>query len=199
MARRGRKRVMDAKRRATTTAGRMSSIAPTAELIDHRCREHGMPHIGTEHPLDAMAEWGLLSEQFDGEVMEDWIARNRLARDVGIDLYGLHRAVFGADEPQAVDLNNPIGSGAAAAKAPTGEDSDADIGRAQRYRTLTSLLRTAGTRVHHVTMNVVVYRRKLPDSIDRPLTYSRTLEALRRGLALLVEARRQNRRGRSAS
>jgi hypothetical protein len=187
MARRGRKRNPEAKRRSTTVKGRSADLAPTPELIRHRREEHGLDHVGTEHPLDALAAKGLLCERLPGEAAGDWLRRNLIVRDVGADLYALHRAVFGSGEPHALDITAPIGAGAGAgADIP---ETRGDVGRAHRYRTLTSVLRAAGSRVHSVTLNVAVYRRKLPDPVMRPLTYARTLEALRRGLALIAEAR----------
>lgn len=186
MARRGRKRNPEAKRRATTVKGRSADLTPTPELIRHRREEHGLDHVGTEHPLDALAAKGLLCERLPGEAAGDWLRRNLIARDVGADLYALHRAVFGAGEPHALDITAPIGAGAGNGAT---YETRSDVGRAHRYRTLTSVLRAAGSRIHSVTLNVAVYRRKLPDPVTRPLTHARTLDALRRGLALIAEAR----------
>jgi hypothetical protein len=188
MARRGRKRSIDAKRRATTIEGRVSRLEPTPELIAHRRREHGMDHVGTEHPLDALAAKGLLCDRRLGEAEAEWRGRNAAACDAGTELYALHRAVFGAGEPQALDITRPIG-GALSTAAASPTETRGDIGRAARYRNLTAILRAAGTRVHHVTMNVVVYRRKLPDPATRPAAYRRTLDGLRLGLDLIAATR----------
>ncbi len=134
-----------------------------------------------------------MCERQPGEEVGDWVRRNLVARDVGADLYALHRAVFGAGEPHALDFSAPIGGGGTGGMAASPAETRGDVGRAHRYRTLTAVLRAAGTRVHHVTLNVAVYRRKLPDPVNRPVTYARTLEALRRGLQLIAEARPRRR------
>lgn len=165
------------KKRPTTQVARSPTDRGTPELLAQRLRQHGMPDIGTEHPLDALAAKGLLCPRQTGEETGDWMARNVVARDIGARLGSLHRALHGKSHAPALDPNS-LGGKSLTAESPK------DVRMEQDYKAMRQALSKCGRRVFDAVMNRAVYCRKMP-----PVESSHwrsELDAIRTGLDALV-------------
>jgi hypothetical protein len=146
----------------------------------HRLKDHGMPNVGLDYTLDALAAQGYLCPQLEREPEGDWMARNVIARDTGAKLYGLHRALHGRSTAGAIDLS------AASRSTMTGE-TPLDVRMEAEYQAMRAALQRLGRRAFDATMNIAVYCRKLPPADVRPRQRAAELAALQVGLAALVD------------
>lgn len=163
----------------------------TDEMRMQRVAAHGMDSVGTCHPLDALEARGELALIVDGETFDERSARNIAAAKAASQLYLLHRRVFGAHEPGAVDMNRIGGRDNRGVTA--GDEDDA-----VNYRAMIIALRLAGSAAYHVTTNLVVYCRPLPPASVRPERRARELAALQLGLAAIANLRPERTKRRAA-
>jgi len=175
--RKSRRRDPLLKQRPTTEAERTRTDRGTPELIAQRIREHGLPDVNAEHPLDALAAKGLLCPRQEGEEAGDWMARNVVARDTAARLGSLHRALHGRSSAPALDPNARGGSGAL-------EETPKDVRMEQDYRAMRKTLMDCGRRIFDAVMNRAVYCRKMPPVESGH--WRAELDAIRTGLDALV-------------
>lgn len=180
MSRGGRKGNPNAKRRQSTRLERSPLDHGTPELLMHRLKDHGMPNVGIDYALDALAAKGLLCPQLTKEPEGDWMARNVIARDTGAKLYSLHRALHGRSTAGAVDPN-------AHGRSTDVHETPKDVRMEAEYCAMRQALQRLGRRTFDATMNIAVYGRKLPPADVRPRQHAAELAALQDGLATLVD------------
>jgi len=174
----GRPRVLQAKRRQTTRAGRevdARNVGPTPELIAHRIRMAGDPDVSTDFPLDVLAAKGDINrDQCDAGWWYLALRARMGMRPAWCDVSGLYSRV--ADFTGGGPVGLPW-------------DMLTDDQRAAHIR-----LEEAWWRAHAALVDAGAAARLAVQLTVIDLATYAALEDIRRGLSALAGARERKRR-----